>query len=80
MTRKLKIFGESRRAKRFLFGFCGALVVLLIADFFIHKHGEFSWEGVPGFFAFYGFASCVALVFIGKVLRLFIKRDEDYYG
>ena len=49
------------------------------SDFFIHKHGEFPWEGYPEFFAVYGFVSCVALIFIAKVLRLFIKRDENYY-
>ncbi|MBW2137064.1 MAG: hypothetical protein JRH06_05870 [Deltaproteobacteria bacterium] len=80
MSVKRKILGESRNPKQFLFGFCCALVVLLIVDLFIHKHGEFSWERAPGFLALYGFGSCVALIFIAKVLRVFIKRDEDYYG
>ena len=55
------------------------LVLLLIVDFFIHKHGEFPLEGYPDFFAVYGFVACVLLIFIAKVLRLFLKRDEKYY-
>ncbi len=56
-----------------------SLVILLIAEFFIHKHGHFSWEYVPGFYAVYGFIACVSLIFIAKLLRLLVKRKEDYY-
>jgi len=27
----------------------------------------------------YGFVSCVLLIFIAKLLRIFIKRDENHY-
>jgi hypothetical protein len=77
--RELKIFDNPRNVKRLLFGFYCALAALLIADWFIHKHAEFSWEEYPQFFAVYGFVSCVGLIFIAKLLRLFVKRDEDYY-
>ncbi|GAI81921.1 unnamed protein product [marine sediment metagenome] len=56
-----------------------SLLVLLVIDFFIHKHPEFPWEGAPVFFAVYGFAACVSLIFIAKLLRFFVKREEDYY-
>ncbi len=36
-------------------------------------------EDVIGFQAFFGFASFVAVVFLGKFLRLIIMRKEDYY-
>jgi hypothetical protein len=52
---------------------------LLLIDPFIHKHGEFAWEDVPEFYAAYGFVSCVLLIFIAKILRRWIKRDENYY-
>ena len=77
--RELKLFDKHKNVTRLLIVFYLSLLALLIADFFIHKHGEFSWEGSPEFFAVYGFVSCVALIFIAKVLRLFIKRDENYY-
>lgn len=79
MKGELKVFDDPRNVRRFLWGFYCVLVVLLVVDFFVHKHGEFSWEGVPDFFAAYGFISCVALIFIAKVLRVLIKRDESYY-
>ncbi|MEA3417519.1 MAG: hypothetical protein U9R02_15485 [Thermodesulfobacteriota bacterium] len=56
-----------------------SLLILLIIDLFVHKHGHFSWETVPVFFAVYGFISCVSLIFIAKALRLLVKRKEDYY-
>ena len=77
--RELKLFDKHKNVTRLLVGFYLSLFALLIADFFIHKHGEFPWEGSPEFFAVYGFVSCVTLIFIAKVLRLFIKRDENYY-
>jgi hypothetical protein len=79
MKRELKVFDDPRNVKRFLGGFYAFLAVLLIVDFFIPKHAEFYWEGVPNFFAVYGFVSCVLLIFIAKVLRLFLKRGEGYY-
>jgi len=57
-----------------------ALGVLLVIDFFIHKHAAFTWEEAPGFYAVYGFVACVSLIFIAKLLRYVVKRDEDYYN
>ncbi|MBN1843328.1 MAG: hypothetical protein JW883_13740 [Deltaproteobacteria bacterium] len=79
MKKELKIFDKPENVKKFLGLFYASLVVLLIVDFFVHKHAEFPWEGATDFFAVYGFISCVALIFIAKVLRLFVKRDEEYY-
>jgi hypothetical protein len=79
MKRELKIFDKPQNVKRFLYFFFASLVVLLIVDFFIHKHAEFPWEGALDFFAAYGFISCVLLIFIAKILRLIIKRNENYY-
>ena len=79
MKRELKIFDKPQNVKRFLGGFYVFLVVLLIIDFFVHKHAEFEWEGFPDFYAAYGFISCVLLIFIAKGLRMLIKRDEKYY-
>lgn len=56
-----------------------SLIVLLIMDFFVHKHPYFSIEEIPVFYAVYGFIGCVLLVVIAKQMRLFLKRGEDYY-
>jgi len=79
MKKELKIFDKPENVKKLLTTFYISLVVLLIVDFFVHKHGDFPWEDIPDFFAVYGFVSCVTLIFIAKVLRWLIKRDENYY-
>jgi hypothetical protein len=79
MKKELKIFDRPENVKRFLGFFYVSLVVLLIVDFIIHKHAQFPWESATDFFAAYGFVSCVGLIFIAKILRIFIKRDEEYY-
>ena len=77
--KELKIFDNPQNVKRLLLIFWISLLVLLIIDLFVPKETEFPWEGFPNFFATYGFLSCVVLVFVAKLLRLFVKRDEDYY-
>jgi hypothetical protein len=79
MKKELTIFDKPENVKRLLFLFFVALAALLCIDPLIHKHAEFEWEAVPGFFAAYGFISYVLLIFISKLLRKLIKRDENYY-
>jgi hypothetical protein len=79
MKKELKIFDRPQNVRKFLGAFYISLVLLLLGDFFVHKHPEFPWEGAVDFFAVYGFISCVVLIFIAKLLRLFVKRDEHYY-
>ena len=79
MKRELKIFDNPKNVKRLLTIFYISLVALLVVDFFIHKHADFQWEEAPNFFAVYGYVSCVLLIFIAKLMRIFIKRDEKYY-
>lgn len=79
MKKELKIFDKPENVKRLLTVFYLSLLALLIVDFFIHKHAVFGWEGEHWFYAAYGFVSCVGLIFIAKILRLFVKKDEDYY-
>ena len=54
-------------------------LVVVAADFFYEKHGHYSWEEWPGFYALFGFISCVVLVIAAKGLRKILMRDEDYY-
>ena len=79
MKKELKIFDKHKNVQRLLYVFYASLLVLLIIDFFIHKHGDFPWEDTPEFFAAYGFVSCVALIFIAKLLRKIVRRKENYY-
>ncbi|MGR3178942.1 MAG: hypothetical protein ACUZ8E_12890 [Candidatus Anammoxibacter sp.] len=77
---KKHFFDNPKNVNKVLAVFFGACIVLLIVDIFIHKHGHFSWEEKPEFFAVYGFVSCVILVLAAKyVLRKLVKRKEGYY-
>lgn len=53
---------------------------LVLADLMYHNdHPHFDLEKVFGFQAWFGFAAFVIVVFIGRFLRLILKREEDYY-
>jgi hypothetical protein len=65
-----------RRVLRILYLLCA---LLLAADLVIHRHALHSWEPLWGFYAWYGFGACVALVLLAKQLRRAVRRPENYY-
>jgi len=74
------IFDNPRNVKILLRCFYCSLLVLLVIEFFLHKHPYFAWEEWPEFYAVYGFVACVVLVVVAKyILRPLVKRGEDYY-
>ncbi|MGD2080042.1 MAG: hypothetical protein PVG55_00630 [Nitrospirota bacterium] len=57
-----------------------ALLLLVALDFFVTGHPHFPWEGIAGFYAFYGFLSCAVIVAVSKVLgKFWLQKGEDYY-
>ena len=77
---KAHFFDKPENVKKFIKGFFFICIVLLIADFFIPKHGDFYWENIPQFYAAYGLVACIVLVLASKyILRRLVKRKEDYY-
>ncbi len=78
--KEIKIFDNPRNVKILLMLLFGGCLALVIINFFVHKHGHYSWEEWSGFYAAYGFIACVGLVLASKyVLRKIVKRREDYY-
>lgn len=59
--------------------FAAALVASLIAGFFVHPHAHFGIDGTLFFNAWYGFFACAGIIFISKLLGIFLKRPESYY-
>lgn len=55
---------------------CAASVV---PEFFLTRKGYFGIDGMLGFYALLGLTSCVALVLLGNLLGLVLKRRENYY-
>ncbi len=54
---------------------------LVLADsFYTNDHAHFEeWENMYGFQAWLGFIAFVVIVFLGRVLRMIVRRPEDYY-
>lgn len=57
-----------------------ALAATLLADIFFAQYNTFGFEDSLGFYAGYGFVSCMLMVLIARLLGLLIKRPQDYYA
>ena len=57
------------------------LVMLVVADLFVpREHPHFIGDFIPGFWAVFGFVSCVLIIVVSKWLgKKFLFRPEDYY-
>lgn len=56
-----------------------ALDILGLIGVLYHRHASLFVEGLPGFYAGWGFVGIVALIFGAKQLRRVVMRPEDYY-
>jgi hypothetical protein len=70
---------DRRNVDRLVHAFYVVCAVLIVIDVFVPKHGPFIIEHVFGFYGWFGFIACVALVLIAKQLRRVVMRPEDYY-
>jgi hypothetical protein len=80
LGRALIWIDEKKNVRRVVLGLYILCAGLFVADFLYHKHSYLSVEDIPGFYALYGFFMCAALVVCAKVMRLFLKRPEDFYA
>ena len=60
-------------------GFALTLFFLVGADLFIHPHATFGVDGTFGFYAWYGFLACMAMVLLAKAIGVVLKRPDTYY-
>ena len=72
-------FDKPENISKMLKVFYGLCVLLVVADFIVHRHIYHSWENMPAFYAVYGFVGCVALVIVAKAMRKVLMKEEDYY-
>lgn len=80
--RIVRFFGDAEQAKRRRWLLAATLLAVFVADFLVpREHGEFFWDDISGWAALFGFVSCVAIIFVSKLLgkQGRIMRDEDYY-
>ena len=55
------------------------LAITVLLQFFAHVHGHFVIDESFAFNAWYGFITCVLMVFISKLLAIFVKRKDNFY-
>lgn len=77
------LYREENRRKLWMFQF-GILILALLPELFMHHHAHFEKQGIHidasfGFYAWYGFLTCAAMVVGAKLLGVFLKRKDDYY-
>lgn len=73
-----------RNRLRMVIGACLGLLALLVAGDWLlvgKEHAHTVAERWPGFWSLFGFAACVAIIFVSKWYgHLGIMKREDYYG
>lgn len=79
MRQECDFFDRPKTKKWLKIGFFAILILLVLADFVIHKHSLYSWEELPGSFAVYAFGSGVVIIIAAKILGLLFSRRGDYY-
>jgi len=60
----------------------GGLIILaltVLADLLLTPHPRFGIDGSFGFYAWYGFLTCAAMVIGAKALGLLLSRKDTYY-
>ena len=60
-------------------GSCILLAILVLTDLLVEPHPYFGIDGSFGFYAWYGFFTCAAMVIGAKALSALVKRDDTYY-
>lgn len=71
---------DQRNVKKLWRGFLAVLALTVITGLFADLHPHFDIEGWPGFYAAYGFITCLLMIVGAKALGLLLKRSDTYYA
>jgi len=80
LGRKLLWLDKKKNVDRIAYTLYAVCAMLFLADFMYKKYIILPIEAVPGFYPLYGFFMSAGLVLCAKAMRVFLKRDEDYYA
>ncbi|MEM8837947.1 MAG: hypothetical protein AAGE89_07630 [Pseudomonadota bacterium] len=58
---------------------CISLVLVVLADLYVHHKAYFGIDGTFAFGAWFGLLSSVAVVIAAIVIGVILKRPESYY-
>lgn len=56
-----------------------ALALVVLAELVVERHPYFEVDGPFGFYAWFGFGACVAMVLVARLIGRILKRADDYY-
>lgn len=59
--------------------FICVLATTIVAGLFVDRHANFRLDGSLAFNAWFGFAVCIAMIVIAKLLGRLLHRKDDYY-
>lgn len=69
-----------RGVQKLIIGLMVLCAFLFAMDFIWHRHVKVPGEELYGFHAIAGFVSFTVIVLGAKMLRVFIRRDENFYA
>lgn len=56
------------------------IFALGLTDLWVHHHSHFGFDGTFGFYSWFGFGVCVAMVLVAKfVIAAALTRKDSYY-
>ncbi len=79
LARRLMWADNPNTPDRIFYVLCVLCVALVAADVIHHRHAYSDLEATWAFYCMYGFIAFAFVVQAGRVLRMILKRDEDYY-
>lgn len=79
MNRQAHWLTRPETIRRLWMLFALVLALTVGAQLFVDAHGHFALDGTFGFNAWYGFGTCVVMIFFAKLLGLALKRPDTYY-
>ena len=80
IVRSMSWVDDRQKVDKFFWGVVAVGVVLTLLDLFYKKKTYFTTESVFGFYSFYGFIMCAALVVAARAMRVVLMRSESYYA
>lgn len=80
LARRFLWADSAKSVNKLIFGLIGLCVFLFAMDFFWHRHVKVPGEELYGFHAIAGFVSFTVIVIGARLLRVIIRRDENYYA
>ncbi len=80
LGRALMFLDNPKNVDKVVYSLYALCAGLFLADFLYKKKAYVEIEYFPGFYALYGFIMCALLVICAKMMRVVLKRPEDYYA